>query len=250
MHLSACIISFQEQDRIEACLDSLDFCDEIVVVDSHSTDATREIARRSGARVIRRDWSGHVAQKEYAVRQASYDWVLCVDCDERVGPALKKEILLLKKRGFQDKAGWSMPRLSRYLGRWIRHGWYPDRQLRLFDRRRGHWSGHNPHDRVELEGPVGTLNGDLLHHPYRDLSDHLRTIERYTTTMARGMDERGRRAYPWNLLFNPVIRFLKMYIYRGAVLEGWQGLVLSCLSAHYVGLKYAKLMVMQQEDRG
>ena len=169
--LSACIIAMDEQDRLPDCLASLDFCDEIVVVDSHSTDGTREVAAVHGARVIERDWPGHVAQKEFTVRAATHDWVLCVDADERVSPQLRAEILALRDAGFPGQAGWRFPRLSSYLGRWMRHGgWYPDRQLRLFDRRRGRWGGHDPHDRVELEGEPGTLRGDLLHYPYRDFA--------------------------------------------------------------------------------
>jgi len=165
------------------------------VVDSHSSDRTRELARAAGARVIERDWPGHVAQKEFAIRAAAHDWVLCVDSDERVSPRLRREILELCERGFPGAAGWTMPRLSSYLGVWARHGsWYPDRQLRLFDRRRGRWAGSDPHDRVELEGEPGRLAGDLLHHPYRSLSDHLQRIDRYTTTMAQGLHARGKRA--------------------------------------------------------
>ena len=148
--LSACIISFQEEDRIADCLASLAFCDEIVVVDSHSADGTRRIAAEHGARVIERDWPGHVLQKEFAIRSAAHEWVLCVDCDERISDELRAEILALREGGFARHAGWRMPRMSRYLGRWIRHGtWYPDRQLRLFDRRRGRWGGHDPHSLPE-----------------------------------------------------------------------------------------------------
>ncbi|MEE8466960.1 MAG: glycosyltransferase family 2 protein, partial [Planctomycetota bacterium] len=162
--LSACIITLDEEDRIQDCIASLDFCDEVLVVDSHSSDGTRALAESLGARVIERDWPGHVAQKEFTVRQAQHDWVLCVDADERVSPALAEELVALKAAGFPARAGWRMPRCSRYLGRWIRHGtWYPDLQLRLFDRRRGYWGGEDPHDRVELDGSVGRLTGDLLH---------------------------------------------------------------------------------------
>jgi glycosyltransferase involved in cell wall biosynthesis len=183
--LSACIVALDEEDRLGDCLASLRWCDEIVVVDSHSTDRTREIAAAAGARVIERDWPGHVAQKEFAIRQARHDWVLCIDADERVSPELEKEIVELRAAGFPDMAGWEVSRLSSYLGRWIRHGtWYPDLKLRLFDRRRGRWAGRDPHDRVEVDGPVGRLGGELLHHPYRSLEEHLATIDRYTTIMA------------------------------------------------------------------
>jgi len=247
--LSACIIAFNEEDRIEACIASLDFCDEILVVDSHSSDGTRELAESLGARVIERDWPGHVAQKEFTVRQAQHEWVMCIDADERVSPALREELVALKQAGFPDRAGWRMPRCSRYLGRWIRRGtWYPDLQLRLFDRRRGHWGGENPHDRVELEGSVGRLAGDLLHDPYRNLSEHLQTIDTYTTTMAEGLVRRGKRVGVWNLVVNPAVRFFRFYVLELGFLEGWRGFLLACLAAHYVRVKYAKALILQRSE--
>ena len=247
--LSACIIAMNEEDRIGDCLHSLAFCDEIVVVDSHSTDGTRDVAAAAGARVIERDWPGHVAQKEFAIRAATHDWVLCVDADERISPPLGGEILTLREEGFPGRAGWRFPRLSNYLGTWVRYGtWYPDYQLRLFDRRRGQWGGHDPHDRVELEGEVGTLTGDLLHFPYRTRDEHLRTIDAYTTTMAKGMLARGKRARPWNLVVNPAVRFLRFYVFKRGFLLGGLGLRLAVLAARYVRLKYAKLLEMQRSE--
>jgi glycosyltransferase involved in cell wall biosynthesis len=248
--LSACIISFQEADRIEACIDSLSFCDEVVVVDSHSTDRTRELAAAKGARVIERDWPGHVKQKEFTIRAATHDWVLCVDSDERISPRLREEIVALREQGFPGAPGWTMPRLSSYLGAWVRHGsWYPDRQLRLFDRRRGRWGGHDPHDRVELEGRPGRLRGDLLHHPYRDMSEHLATIDKYTTIMAQGMLERGKRARAIDLVTHPLARFVRFYLVKGGWRLGWRGLLLACLGFHYGQLKYAKLLALQADTR-
>jgi glycosyltransferase involved in cell wall biosynthesis len=247
--LSACIIAMDEADRIGDCLDSLAFCDEIVVVDSHSTDRTRETAVEHGARVIERDWPGHVAQKEFTIREATHDWVLCVDADERISPELRDEIVALRNAGFPDRAGWRFPRLSNYLGTWVRFGtWYPDRQLRLFDRRRGHWGGHDPHDRVELEGEVGALAGDLLHFPYRTREEHLRTIDSYTTTMARGLHARGKRAHPWNLVINPATRFVRFYFLKRGFLLGARGFDLAILAARYVRLKYSKLLELQRSE--
>ena len=247
--LSACIIAMNEADRIEDCLTSLDFCDEIVVVDSHSSDATREIAASLGAEVIERDWPGHVAQKEFAIRAARHDWVLCVDADERISPELRQQILSLRDAGFESAAGWRMPRLSSYFGRYMRRGgWYPDLQLRLFDRRRGRWAGYDPHDRVELEGDIAVLRGDLLHHPYRCLSDHLATIDRYTTTMAQGMFDRGLRARPFDLWLHPAVRFFRFYFLKLGLLAGWRGFLQASLAAHYVRLKYAKLLELQGVD--
>jgi glycosyltransferase involved in cell wall biosynthesis len=247
--ISACIIAMNEADRIADCLASLAFCDEIVVVDSHSTDRTREIAAAHGARVIERDWPGHVAQKEFTIRQAMHDWVLCLDADERVSPELRAQIVGLRDAGFPDKAGWRFPRLSSYLGRWMSHGsWYPDRQLRLFDRRRGRWGGYDPHDRVELDGPVGTLSGRLLHHPYRNFADHLRTIDSYTTMMADGLHRRGKSARLVDIVVRPPARFLRDYVLKRGFLLGWRGLLQAFLAAHYTRLKYMKLYVLQNAE--
>ena len=245
--LSACIVTLDEEERLGDCLASLRWCDEIVVVDSHSTDRTREIAAAAGARVIERDWPGHVAQKEFAIRQARHDWVLCIDADERISPELEKEIVELRAAGFPDEAGWKLSRVSSYLGRWIRHGtWYPDLKLRLFDRRRGRWAGHDPHDRVEVDGRVGRLRGELQHHPYRNLEEHLATIDSYTTIMARELHEAGRRARLRDLVLRPPARFLVYYLVRGGWLDGWRGLLMAYLAAHYVRLKYAKLWILQR----
>jgi glycosyltransferase involved in cell wall biosynthesis len=245
--ISACIVAMNEEDRLGDCLRSVAFCDEIVVVDSHSTDGTRELAQGDGARVIERDWAGHVAQKEFAVRAAVHDWVLCVDADERVSPELRAEILALRDAGFPGPAGWRCPRLSNYLGTWVRYGtWYPDLQLRLFDRRRGHWGGTDPHDRVQLEGPAGRLRGQLVHYPYRTLADHLRTIDRYTTIMAEEAYARGRRARSSDLVLRPMVRFARFYLLKRGFLLGWRGLLLAYLAAHYVRLKYAKLLLLGQ----
>jgi glycosyltransferase involved in cell wall biosynthesis len=243
--LSACVVAKDEEDRIDACLASLGFCDEIVVVDAHSCDRTREIAAARGARVIERDWPGHVAQKEFAIRAARHDFVLCVDCDERVSPSLRAEVEALRGRGFEDAAGWRIPRLSSYLGAWIRHGrWHPDLQLRLFDRRRGHWTGRDPHDRAVVDGPVAALSAPLLHQPYRDFEDHLATIDRYTTIAAQRLYEEGRRARLADVALRPGWSFLRAFLLERGCLDGWRGLVLSALGAHYVRLKWLKLWLL------
>ena len=248
--LSACVITRDEADRIDECLGSLAWCAERLVVDSHSTDATRTRAAACGARVIERDWPGHAAQKEFAIRAARYDWVLCIDADERVSPTLQAEIAALAAGGFAGAAGWSVPRLSRYLGGWIRHGtWYPDRSIRLFDRRRWRFvpnPSYDLHERVVLDGPCGTLRHNLLHAPYRSLSEHLQTIDRYTTIMAQGLQERGRRASVSDLVLHPWASFAKSYVLKAGFLDGWRGLLLAYLEAHYVRLKYAKLLALQR----
>jgi glycosyltransferase involved in cell wall biosynthesis len=251
--LSACIITLNEEDRIGDCLKSVAWCDEIVVVDAHSTDRTRRIAADMGARVIERDWPGFAAQKEFAVRQARHDWVLSVDADERLSPELRAEIEDLRERGFSGAPGWSMPRLSCYLGRWIYHGtWYPNRCLRLFDRRRGRFRNHRNyelHERVEVDGEAGRLRANLWHHPYRDLGDQLRSIDRYTTIMAQGLHRRGHRTGVVEIVVRPWFDFLSFYIFRRGFLDGWQGLLLGYMIAHSVRMKYAKLFALQRDPR-
>jgi glycosyltransferase involved in cell wall biosynthesis len=252
--LSACVITLNEADRIDECLGSLSWCDEIVVVDCHSRDDTRTRAAVHGARVLERDWPGFAAQKEFAVRAAAHDWVLCIDADERLSTALQDELSSLRRADFPGAAGWSMPRRSAYLGRWIDHGtWYPDRSVRVFDRRRGRIVSHRDydlHERVDLDGPCGALSHDLLHVPYRSLSDHLRTIDRYTTIMADGLYARGRRARALDLVLRPAARFAKSYVLKAGFRDGWRGLLLAYLAAHYVRLKYAKLMALQSAAVG
>jgi glycosyltransferase involved in cell wall biosynthesis len=239
--ISVCIVAMNEEDRIAECLRSADFADEWIVVDSHSTDRTRDIARDLGARVIERDWPGHVQQKNFAVEAASHDWVLCLDADERVSPELRASMLAALERD-ELPDGFRFPRRNRYLGRWIRHGgWYPDRKLRLFRRSRGRWAGQNPHDRVHVDGAVADLDGDLLHDSYRSLSDHLRTIDSFTTIAAREKLAAGDRASLLDLTLRPWWKFVRMYVVKAGFLDGVPGLVVAVMGAYYVFLKYAKL---------
>ena len=241
-NLSACIITFNEADRIEACLRSLSFCDEVLVVDSHSSDGTRELATALGARVIERDWPGYRSQKQFAVDAASHDWVLCVDADERVSEALRGEISDLKERGFADAAGYSVPRITEYFGRFLRHGnAYPDRLVRLFDRRRGGWVGEEIHENTRVSGRVGRLSGHLEHFSYRSLGDHLARMQRYADLMAQALYARGRRCGLLPVLFNPQWRFLRGYLLRLGFLDGWRGLVFALIEAGYVRRKYLGL---------
>jgi glycosyltransferase involved in cell wall biosynthesis len=258
--LTACIITRDEQRDLPACLESVSFADEIVVVDSHSTDSTRDLAAAFRGkspdgddvipRVIERDWPGHVEQKNFAIGQASHDWVLCVDADERVSPMLREEILAALSTDAPAADGYLMPRKTFYLGRWITHGgWYPDRKLRLFRRSRGRWGGINPHDHVRVEGRVGALRGDLHHFSYRSISDHLRTIDFFTTIAAREKSSRGVRIPVLRMLVQPPFKFLKSYLLQQGFREGVAGLVIATLGAYYVFLKYAKLWELQRSRR-
>lgn len=245
--ISACVIAMNEEDNIQQCLASLTFCDEIILVDSHSTDRTREIAESMGARVFERDWPGFGEQKEFAVEQAEHEWVLCMDADEWLSEELQREIQRLAQSGLESRDGFSMPRLSNYFGTWVRRGgWYPDRQLRLYKKSKGRWSGNPPHEKVTLQGSVTALSAPIHHRPYRSLQDHLTKIDGYTTTMAREMFRKGKRASVFDLIFRPALRFFRFYVLKLGFVHGWVGLYLSYLDAHYVRLKYAKLLGLQR----
>lgn len=240
--LGVCIIAFNEEDRIGDCLDSVSFADEVLVVDSGSTDRTVEIARAKGARVIVRDWPGYVAQKNFALGQVQTDWALCVDADERVSPRLAEEIRRVVAAGPGEVAGYRMARRTFYLGRWITHGgWYPDRKVRLVRRGRARWGGVDPHDRLEAEGPVGTLAGDLLHYTYRDIADHLRSMDRFTSVAAGEYHARGRGGAVAMMILGPPAKFAKMYLLKAGFLDGLPGFVVAVMGSYYVFLKYAKL---------
>jgi glycosyltransferase involved in cell wall biosynthesis len=246
--LSACVITFNEEERIAGCIESLTWCDELLVVDSHSTDATRVIAEQLGARVIERDWPGFGPQKEFAIRAATHDWVLCLDADERVSPALREEIVAVRASGFTGAVGYEFPRLSWYLGAWVRHGvWYPNRCLRLFDRRHGRWGGSEPHMHVDLDARPVRLRHPLQHYPYRTLSEHLAKIDGYTTVIARERFATGRRANVLDLLLRPPAAFIQSYVLKRGFLDGWRGLLVAALHAHYVRMKYAKLLLLDRK---
>jgi glycosyltransferase involved in cell wall biosynthesis len=246
--VSACIITYNEADRIEACLRSVSFCDETVVVDSHSTDATREIAAALGARVIERDWPGYRSQKQFAVDTAANDWVLCLDADERVTSELRAEIEALRAGGFADYAGWSVSRITDYFGRFLRHGnAYPDRLIRLFDRRHGRWIGEEIHENTRVSGRVGRLHGHLEHFSYRSLTDHHNRMARYADLMARALYARGKRCGLLKVLANPQWRFFRGYVIRLGFLDGWRGLVFALVEANYVRRKYLALYLLSRD---
>ncbi len=239
--VSVTVITRNEAANLAAALESVTWADEIVVVDSGSTDDTASIARRFTSRVIVRPWPGYVAQKNFAASQASHDWILSLDADERVSMPLADELQELLA-GDPELAGYQVPRVTFHLGRWLRStDWYPDRQLRLYDRRRARWTGRLVHESVSADGKTGELRGELLHYAYRDLSHHLQTIDRYTTLAARQMHEDGRRAGWLDVLIRPRLAFFRNYVLRGGFRDGMPGLIVSVMNAHYVGLKFAKL---------
>jgi glycosyltransferase involved in cell wall biosynthesis len=239
--LSVTIITRDEAADIEAALQSVSWADEIIVVDSESRDDTVTIARRHTERVIVRPWPGYIAQKNYAASIASHDWILSLDADERVTPALRDEIRAVLD-GNQGVDGYRIPRVTFHLGRWIRTtDWYPDYQLRLYDRRAGEWTGRYVHESVKVRGRIDRLRGELQHFAYRDIADHLETMDRYTTAAARQMFEEGRRAGFVEIAGHPPLAFLRNYLLKGGIRDGLPGLVISAMNAMYVFLKFAKL---------
>ena len=243
--VTAIVITRNEAANIEAALTSLAFASEIIVVDSESTDDTVALARRFTDRVIVRPWPGYIAQKNFAAAQASHDWVFSLDADERVSAPLADEIHAWANGnapGYAEVAGFRIPRVTFHLGRWLRStDWYPDYQLRLYDRRRARWSGRHVHESVRADGPVARMRGELLHYAYRDLAHHLVTMDRYTTLAARQMFEDGRRAGWWDLALHPPAAFVRNYLLRGGFRDGVPGLIVSAMNARYVGIKLAKL---------
>lgn len=238
--VSATLITRNETANIEAALASVGWADEIIVVDSESTDDTVALARKYTDRVEIRPWPGYSAQKNYAASLASNDWILSLDADERVTPALAEEIQSLLASE-PPKRGYRIPRISHYLGRWIRGtDWYPDYQLRLYDRRAATWNGRRVHESVALTGEPGQLRHDLQHFPYRDISDHLATIDRYTTLAADEMRANGRVPSIAGIALHPPLAFLRNYVLRGGFKNGSAGLIVSVLNSYYVFLKLAK----------
>ncbi len=253
--ISACIIAKDEADRIGPCLESVAFCDEVVVLDSGSTDGTQDLCRAAGARVIETDWPGWVAQKNRAVEAAENDWILSLDADERVDAELRGRIEGLRGNGAlegQDgPRAYEMTRKVFYLGRWIRHGgWYPEWRVRLFDRRNARWGGIDPHDRVEAEGPVARIGeGNIEHFTYRSMEDHLRQMVRYSGVMAEQMHQRGRRSALFAMMFRPSWSFFRSYVLRLGFLDGRAGYVIARLGATACFMKYARLWDILREER-
>ena len=248
MKLTVTVITHNEAANIAAALQSVSWADEVIVVDSHSSDDTVEIARRYASRIEVRDWAGYGAQKNYAASLASNDWILSLDADERVTPALAGEIRTLLTRG-PEARGYRISRVTWYLGQWIRcTDWFPDLQLRLYDRRAGRWSERSVHESFELQERPRKLRGELEHYAYRDISHHLAKINQYTTMAAQDWVAHGRRTTALELLVHPPLAFLRNYLLRAGFRAGGAGLVVSVLNSYYVFLKLAKLWEIQRQS--
>lgn len=248
--LSAVVITRNEAGRIRACLDGLAFADEIVVVDSGSSDDTVAIARAAGARVIAQDWLGYGAQKQFAVGQAAHDWVFCVDADEQPTSELRAEIEAVLRA--PACMAYDHPRRNRFMGRYLRHGeGYPDRSLRLFHRGHARWSTDPIHEKVVVDAgvAVGHLSGDLLHHSEEGVDQYLAKQDRYTTLQAEQMLAAGKRAGLAKMLLSPLLRFVKFYFVRLGFLDGWPGLVHILIGCHNSYRKYGKLRRLRAGGR-
>ena len=249
MKITATVITLNEEHNIAAALESLAWADEIVVVDSQSGDRTVEIARTFTDRVYSRPWPGYSAQKNYAAEQATHDWIFSLDADERVSKELAAELQQLKRGGEPEAAGYRMPRLTSYLGRWIRHsGWRPDHKLRLYHRNRARWQGDYVHETLQANGEVRMLNGDILHYTVRDAGEHHLRMNRYTTLAAQQKYSQGKRTTLASLFVSPVAVFLRSYVFKLGFLDGIPGLAIARFAAHYEFLKNLKLWEMGKNE--
>ncbi len=241
--LSVVIITYNEERNIERCLKSVqDFADEVVVLDSFSTDRTKEICKKYGVRFYQHKFDGHIQQKNRALSYASFAYVLQLDADEAPDEQLKAEIIRVKQDFKAD--GYTFNRLTNYCGQWIKHsGWYPDRKLRLFDSSKGKWTGTNPHDRLELKkgSSIKHLKGDLLHYSFYTIEEHIQTIDKFSSIAAQQRFEKGKKPFVLKLIFSPLSKFLSSYIFKGGFWDGYYGWVISINSAHSSFLKQVKL---------
>lgn len=246
--ISAVIITLNAASQLEPCLQSAQFCADIVVVDSGSSDGTQALAQQYGARVIHCDWRGFGPQKQFAVEQALHDWVLCLDADERVSSELQAGIRqAVQAPRYQ---AYRFPRCNRFMGRYLRHGeGYPDWSLRLFDRRHARWSDDAVHEKVLVAGMVGELKGDLLHDSAETIESYLTKQNRYTTIAAEAAFSKGKRASFAHILLSPLIRFLKFYFIRLGFLDGLPGLVHILIGCGNSFAKYAKMAALQRKAR-
>lgn len=243
MKLSAVIITYNEEANIGRCVDSLlGVADEILIVDSFSNDKTEFIAKSKGARFIQHKFEGHIQQKNYAMHQAEFDLIISLDADEALNPKLMSALMDFKKseQFFPQK----VKRLTNYCGHWVRFcGWYPDKKLRIFDRRTGAWTGMNPHDKFELfEHPIeiNTLNGELLHYSFYTIQDHFRQVEFFTDIAAKAIYDKGKQPGIHKRYINPVWTFIRMFFIRLGFLDGWRGIQICSISAYATFIKYKK----------
>jgi glycosyltransferase involved in cell wall biosynthesis len=248
MLLSAVIITYNEERNIQRCIDSLkEVADEIVVVDSFSTDGTKEICLRAGVRFLEHIFEGHIEQKNFAIDAARFDWIISLDADEALSEELKKSILAVKQS--PSKNGYAMNRLTNYCGKWVRHcGWYPDTKVRLVDRKFAQWQGVNPHDRLELSPghEVGFLVGDILHYSYYTKEDHFRQIEYFGTIAAKELHKKGGKSGWFLIVVKVLAQFIKSLVLKRGFMDGKTGWLISWRSAYATYVKYVKLLILNR----
>ena len=249
IHLSVVIITFNEEQNIGRCLQSVqDLADEVVVLDSYSTDRTKDICLQYHASFYEHAFAGHIEQKNRAITYASYDHVLSLDADEALTPELYRSIEKVKANWQYD--GYVLSRLTNYCGQWIRYcGWYPDRKLRLFDRRKGSWTGQNPHDRYEVQGSTHNLQGDLLHYSYHSISQHMKQIDFFTDISSQVAFEKGKTANLLGIWVRSNFKFFRDYILKLGFLDGYYGYVVCKNAAHAKFLKYVKLKELWKDKK-
>jgi (heptosyl)LPS beta-1,4-glucosyltransferase len=249
MNISAVIIALNEEENLERCLNSIKWVDEIIVIDSGSTDRTKEIALKAGARVYDVEWKGFGQAKKYGVSMAKGAWILSLDADEEITPGLAEEIQATLRDGDTFPA-YYMPRRTMFLGRWISHcGWYPDRVLRLFLKSRANFNEATVHEKVIFDDPAGYLKNEIRHYSYPTLEHYLRKFNRYTTLGAEEACRSGKKGGWLALLIKPPAAFFKHYIARQGFRDGWEGFVISVLSCAAVFVKYTKLRDMNRKNR-
>ena len=246
--LSIVIITFNEARNIGRCLESVkDIADEIVVVDSFSTDRTKTICKSYSVKFIEHAFEGHIKQKNFAINQATYPHQLSLDADEALSEELKTEVKKIKENWQND--GYRMNRLSNYCGKWIKHsGWYPDTKLRLYDSRKGNWTGMNPHDKFELEigSSTGKLSGDILHYTYYSIEEHILQANKFSTIAANELVATGNRVYFFKIILNPIAKFIRNYFLRLGFLDGFYGFLICQVTANETFLKYIKAWRMKK----
>jgi glycosyltransferase involved in cell wall biosynthesis len=250
MKISAVIITGNEEHKIADAIKSVDWADEVLVIDSESTDRTREIAESLGARVIKRPWSGFSAQKQFGVEAASFDWILSIDADERISPGLRAEIQNIRRAERQSADGYRIPRLTYYMDRPIRHGgWYPDRQLRFFDRRKGKWKDVLVHESVEMkaDAKIENLSGEIIHFTSEGALHHHEMIgQRYAPLAARQMFEIGKRTSPLRIATAGAIAFFSTYVLKMGFLDGLPGFCIARFAGQHAFLKHVRLWELQK----
>jgi len=245
--ISACVMTCNEERNIRRCLESIMWCDEIVVVDSFSTDRTIEICREYTDKVLQHEWLGYIGQRNLMRRMAVHPWVLYIDADEEISPKLRDAIVHEFEHRTDRFVGYEFPRQVYYLGKWIRHGaWYPDFKLRLFLRDKGRSGGVEPHDQVVLDGPVRRMHHPIWHYTYEDITDHVNTTNRFSSISACSMFEDGQR-FKWSdFLIRPPWRFVRGFIFRSGWIDGRRGFIIAVVNAFGVAMKYAKLWELER----